>query len=143
MKVCYKRSASLTILSLCFMFLGIGGIFGGVALPIDPTGENLGITQSILSGYPIQDFVLPGLVLLILLGIIPFGVAYGLWHLKSWAWGAALLISLSSSFWILLEFILFGYIAPFQPVFGLLGLLMLGLCFWPPVRSPFQAGRYP
>lgn len=120
------------------MFLGIGGILGGVAFLVDPTGQLLLISQSILNGLPFQNFFLPGLILFLFLGISPLVVAYGLWHLKSWAWYASIVTAIVLCLWILLGILLFGYIAPFQPVFGLLGILMLMLCFWPPVRNPFR-----
>ncbi len=53
-------------------FLGLSAIGGGGALIISPSGKLLGgLPLSILERSPFNDFLFPGIILFIVLGIIP------------------------------------------------------------------------
>jgi uncharacterized membrane protein YqjE len=52
-------------------FLGLGAIGGGVVLIISPTGELLGIPLSEFKNIPFDSYLIPGIILFVVLGIIP------------------------------------------------------------------------
>lgn len=59
------------------VFQALGAIGGGVGLIQDPV-ENIGMPVSLLEGTPFDDYLIPGLILLVvvLLGYLPgFGIA--------------------------------------------------------------------
>ncbi len=60
------RNIHLFLLS----FLGLGAIGGGGALIISPSGELLGgLPLSILDRSPFHDFLVPGIILFVVLGL--------------------------------------------------------------------------
>ena len=58
-----------TILGILQLFVGIGGIGGGIGLLSDPTGGNIGMPMEFLETTPFSDFLIPGLVLFAVNGV--------------------------------------------------------------------------
>ncbi|MEO2206617.1 hypothetical protein ABGV42_23160 [Paenibacillus pabuli] len=87
-------------------FLGIGAIVGGGGLIIDPSGSLLHMPNSLLEHSPFGNFLFPGIILLLVLGIMPIVIAISLiahshWGIgeklnlypdRYWAWGLAIQI---------------------------------------------------
>lgn len=111
------------------LFQGLSGVGGGVGLLADPTGELLGVPLTWLHGSPFPDYFLPGLILLVILGVLPLFVSWGLWKRRSWAWSASLAIGVALLVWILVEVLVVGYQPdpPLQAIYGALGVVILGL----------------
>jgi len=63
------------LLIFLLAFLGIGAIFGGFVLMISPTGKLFGMPLSMLNKSPFQSFLLPGVILFLVLGIVPTALA--------------------------------------------------------------------
>lgn len=133
----YPKSYSLFILMGFILFQGVSGLFGGLALVVDPTGELLQMPLSMLAGSPFENFLIPGIILLTILGILPIVVYYGLWKRAGWAWTGALIVSVALIIWIGVEIWMVGYHPepPLQLTYGLLGLILLILTFLSPVRN--------
>jgi uncharacterized BrkB/YihY/UPF0761 family membrane protein len=131
-----QQSYSLYLLIGLILFQGISGLFGGFALIIDQTGELLQMPLSMLEGSPFDTFLIPGIILLTVLGIFPMMVFYGLWKRSNWAWMGALTVSVALIIWIGVEIWMVGYHSepPLQLVYGLLGVILLILTFIPSVR---------
>jgi uncharacterized BrkB/YihY/UPF0761 family membrane protein len=131
-----QQSYSLYLLIGLILFQGISGLFGGFALIIDQTGELLQMPLSMLEGSPFDTFLIPGIILLTVLGIFPMVVFYGLWKRSNWAWMGALTVSVALIIWIGVEIWMIGYHSepPLQLVYGLLGVILLILTFIPSVR---------
>ncbi|MFC1697804.1 hypothetical protein ACFL1H_05700 [Nanoarchaeota archaeon] len=72
-----KKSFSSKILIFLLFFQSISAIGGGLGLITGPSGSNLGFNVDMLNGI-FPSFLIPGLFLLIVLGIIPFIVFLGL-----------------------------------------------------------------
>jgi hypothetical protein len=108
-------------------FLGVGAIGGGLALMAGPNGEILPLPVSALSGSPFANYLVPGVILFIILGIGPLGVAVLAWQrhpaapLLTFAVGGALLI------WLIVEIVVVGYSndPPLQAAYLGLGLVIL------------------
>ena len=135
-----QKSYSLYSLMILMLFQGISGLFGGIALVIDPSGELLQMPLSMLEGSPFDTFLIPGIILLTILGIFPMGVVYGLWVRLNWAWMGSLLVSAALIIWIGVEIWMVGYHTepPLQLIYGLLGLILLVLVLMPSVRNQFM-----
>lgn len=73
MKKRYKISKIVAIILL--LITGINASFAGLAFIFYPSGAALGISQSVLRFSPFPDFLIPGIVLLILNGICNIAVA--------------------------------------------------------------------
>jgi hypothetical protein len=53
------------------IFLGVGAVAGGLGLVLAPDGSVLGLSTAPLAGSPFHDFLVPGIVLLTVIGIWP------------------------------------------------------------------------
>jgi len=122
------------------LFQGVSGLFGGFALVADPTGAVLSMPVTLLEGSPFDNFFIPGLILLTILGIFPVVVFYGIWMRADWAWTGALLVSTALIAWIGFEILMVGYHddPPLQLIYGLLGLILLGLVILPSVHRALR-----
>ena len=52
-------------------FLALGAIGGGIVLIISPTGELIGMPLSEFKNIPFSSFLIPGIILFSILGVIP------------------------------------------------------------------------
>ncbi len=50
-------------------FIGLGGVAGGVGLVLEPGGANLGMSTEWLVDSPFSDYLIPGIVLLVINGV--------------------------------------------------------------------------
>ncbi len=82
-------------LGLIQLFIGLGGIAGGLPMVLDPTGAAIGLNQDILADTPFENFLIPGIVILTFNGIFisiagiasikkyqragEIGVIFGIW----------------------------------------------------------------
>lgn len=89
-----RRPLSIWVLLIGLALLGLGGLHEGIALVLDPSGSSMGVPLSLLDGLPLSDFLLPGLFLLMVMGLAPWRLIVGVW--KSWpgAWRAGLALGL-------------------------------------------------
>lgn len=69
--------ASRVTMVVLELFVGIGGIFGGLAMIRDPLNP-IGMTTDQISGSPFDTYTWPGILLLVLAGVSPCVLAVGL-----------------------------------------------------------------
>ncbi len=121
------RSASTYALVALLLFQGVSGIGGGAALVAAPDGSVLQMPISALAGSPFENFLIPGLTLLIVLGVVPVVVAIGLLQRHEWAWRVSALIGASLIVFIIVEIAVIGYSSepPLQLIYGLTGVAIL------------------
>ncbi len=74
-----SRPRWTAILIFMQIFLGINGLFGGLALIVGPDGSLLHTPLSQLRNAPLSSFFIPGILLLLFLGVYPLAVAYSPW----------------------------------------------------------------
>lgn len=124
-------------------FQGISGLFGGAALMLDPTGQLLQMPLSLLARSPFNDYLVPGIILFVILGVFPLIVWYGLWKRQKWSWFGTLLVSVGLIIWIEVEIVMVGYQSspPLQLIYGTLGILLMILVFLPPVKNTLGRRR--
>jgi hypothetical protein len=80
------RPLALWVLIFLQFFLGLQGLFGGGAFLLAPDGRLIQMPFSHLQETPFHDFLIPGLLLFLFLGVYPLMVAYSLWKIPSWRW---------------------------------------------------------
>lgn len=122
-----SRSINEYLLIMLLLFQGISGVFGGAVLVYDPTGKTLQMPISLLDGTPFGNYLLPGLILLVVLGIFPVIVVYGLWNKRRWSRVGTLAVGLALIIWIGVEIAMIGYQSepPLQAIYGAVGILIL------------------
>lgn len=128
-----RRPPALWILLALLLIQGFGGIAGGLSLTLKPDGSVMGMPTSILDGSPFSDFLVPGLILLLVLGVLPLVAAVGLWLGARWAWYAAVTVGCALMIWILVEITMIPF-SWLQPAFGVVGVLIFAVAVLKSVR---------
>ena len=135
-----KKPILVVILFFLILFQSISGIFGGIGLIIDPSGEALQIPLEWLDGSPFANYLIPGIILFIVLGIIPFLIFFGLRKRKYWGWQGSIFIGLALIIWIVVEIIIIGYQhdPPLQLIYGIVGIAILAVTNTATVKNFFK-----
>ncbi len=125
------------LLIVLVVFQGVSGVVGGIGLIADPSGKNLEIPIDWLAGSPFSNYLIPGIILLTILGMYPIIIFMGLLKRKYWAFVSTKLIGFVLIIWIATEIIIIGYHAepPLQLIYGLLGLVIILLVYITNVKS--------
>lgn len=122
------------------LLLAAISIPSGLLLLYSPGGEALG-AQAILPHLTrqlsfITDFTPVGVFLLVVYGVVPLTLAYGLWVRTRLAWELTTALGITEVLWIAAEVILFydfGFFI-FYPIIAGMGIATLLLCLLPSVR---------
>jgi hypothetical protein len=128
-----RRPAGVWILLALLVVQGLGGLGGGLALTLKPDGSIMQMPLSYLDGSPFSDFLIPGLILLLVLGVLPLVAAVGVWRRRKWGWFAAFIVGCALMIWILVEITIVPFIW-LQPTFGVIGVLIFAVAALKSVR---------
>jgi hypothetical protein len=105
------------------IFQSVSATSQGCELVADPSGEAIGLSLELIDGSIFQSYLVPGLILLIVLGVGPLLAAYGLWRGHRWAWRASFVLGCALVIWIAVQIAIIGYHAdpPLQLIYGSIG----------------------
>ena len=117
------------------LFLGITALGSGAVMLIDPSGATMGLELHWLETTPFQDFRIPGIILFSVLGIGSLVVLYAITTYHLWALSATIGLGTALIGWIVTQVILLQEFHVLQVIYGLLGLVLLGLSLHPDTRS--------
>lgn len=129
----HRRPALLWILFGLLVLQGLGGIGGGGALAIRPNGGLLKMPLSYIEDSPFHDYRVPGVLLLLVLGIFPLVVAIGLLQRRPWSWFGAFAVGCGLIIFELVEYEVIGYNVQ-QPIWGSIGALIALVSLAPSVQ---------
>lgn len=115
---------------------------------ISPSGSLMQFPKDTLAKSPFNNFLLPGIILFFLLGVIPLLTLYGLikktnWSLteklnlykeQHWSWMFSIYTSVMLSIWLHIEAMFIGYDF-LQTVYGLLSVSILVSALLPAVKK--------
>ena len=135
--------ASFYLLFILILFQGLSGLLGGIMLVIDPSGGLLNMPIGLLSDSVFQNFMIPGIILLFLLGVFPTAVGIALWKRYSWSGPGAVITGIMLVIWIGVQIAIVGYQGdpPLQAVYGSVGVLILIALSTPAVRQYLQSRK--
>ena len=151
------RPFSVYLLAFLLFFLALGGFFGGINLVLYPSGESLSMPVSYLQHSPFEDYLIPGLILLFLMGVLPLGLVYALLARPSWTWANALNIYAGQHWawtysvyagiiliiWIDIQIMLVGYGHIIQTIYALLGVVITVTALLPSTKTYYAQSDSP
>jgi len=146
-----KHPFLLFPLCMLHLFLGIGALFGGLMLILKPDGSLLGMNPDWLNHSPFNNFLIPGLILFTLNGVLPLITVIGLikkpdWTWantlniyadRHWAWTFSLYTGIIIITWITVQLLMTQYFW-LQPIMILTGILILILTLSPSLMKKFE-----
>lgn len=144
-----RRPPAVYILWFLVLFQAASGLFGGGALLASPTGSLLQMPLSMLDGTPFSNYLVPGLILLLVLGVLPSILVYALlarpvwlradilniYRGVHWAWTYALYTGIMLVIWIDVQIFLIGYGHFIQTLYGLIGIAIVIATLVPSVKE--------
>jgi hypothetical protein len=146
-----RRPPALTALIGLLIFQGVSAAPPGLMLAIDPTGAAMQMPAGDLAGSPFRDYLIPGIILCVVLGLGAFFVAACLFRPprwgaarpfgRHWAWAASGAFGVALMIWIVVQISMIGLGSWLQPLYFAVGLAIVGLTLAPSVRSRLGAGR--
>ena len=147
-----KKSFTCYILMFLLLFQSITAIAGGWGLVSNPSGSNLGFSVTMLENSPFTDFLIPGLFLLVVLGIGPAVIFYGLikkpkfrlaeminiYKNYHWSWTFSYYLGIVLVLWIDIQvyFLRETFILHF--VYSVLGVLIIVLTNLPATKKYYR-----
>jgi hypothetical protein len=143
------RNVYLSLLA----FLGLSAIGGGGALVISPSGKLLGgLPLSILERSPFNNFLVPGIILFVILGIMPsllvlallkkpsslFAERFNLFKDMHWAWTFSIYLAFALIIWIQVETIYIQGVGWLQTFYMLYAIPLILVALLPQVRNLYK-----
>jgi hypothetical protein len=130
MSIATRRPGTVWALMVLTAIQVIGATAGGIGLVQDPI-DNIGMPLSMLEGSPFSDYLYPGLVLLLVVGLFPIVPLVGLALGRRWGWWLELAAGCALIIWIIVEVAMLGYLPgmgiALQIIMGLLGVVIVVL----------------
>jgi len=97
------RPAILWVLLAALGQLSARALVGGVALLMAPSGEIVGLSSAPLDRTPFGDFLVPGIILFVVFGLVPAVVCYALYTRRWWGWITSVGVAVAMLVWLLVE----------------------------------------
>ena len=138
---------------ICLLgFLGIGATGGGASLLISSNGSLIGLPLFLLKKSPFHDFLIPGIVLFLLLGVAPCLLVFALirkpacefaeklncYNDMHWTWTFSIYTAFALIAWIQLEMVFLQAVSWLHTFYMVLAITILFVALLPAVRSLYQ-----
>ena len=147
---------SIFFLKILIILLSIGGISGGISLIISPDGSLLQMPVTVLKKSPFTDFLIPGCILFVFIGVLPAILAYSLiwmpkWRFPEilniykkmyWCWTYTLYSGIILIIWMDVEIAMIGYGSIIQLLYLFYGLAVIITSLLPPVIKYYKIENY-
>ncbi len=152
-----RKPLTLYVL-VCLLFIqALSALYGGFGLIYDPSGEFMRLPPDALEKLPFNSYLVPGLVLGIVLGLLPLSLIYPLlarphwpwarflniYKNRHWAWTYSLYMGLGLIIWIDVQIYLIGYSHWIQTLYAVMGLLITVFTLMPGVMAYYRRSRKP
>lgn len=148
-----KSKLARNILIALLLFLGLSAIGGGAFLIISPSGKLIGgLPLSILEHSPFSDFLIPGIILFLILGIAPCLISmalirkpeikiaehFNLFKDMYWAWSFSIYVAFALIIWIQVETIFVNGVSWLQTFYMLYAIPIIFVALLPQVRTIYK-----
>lgn len=115
------------ILGVFESIVALGAIPAGLSLIADPTGTGLGLAPEILEGTPFQNYLIPGLFLLLVNGFGNVAGAFYSFKRKKLSAELGLILGILLLGWILIQVYLIGWTNFLQTIFFIVAIVEIVL----------------
>ena len=140
------------ILLFLLAFLGLGALFGGGILIISPSGDLFGMPLSMLGQSPFTSFLVPGIILFVVLGLIPCGLVVALLTTPKsglvefanfypdmhWAWTGSISVAFALIIWLQAEMMFLQAVGWLHTIYMVLAVAILFVALLPTVRALYK-----
>ena len=147
-----KRTIPTYILLFLVAFQVISAVPAGWILISDPSGEKLGLPIRLLNQSPFDNFLIPGLFLFFILGIVPLLILYGLIIKKElkffqklniyknyhWSWTFSYYLGLVLILWINMQLYFGVEFGLLHLIYSMLGLLIIIITHLPSTKQNYN-----
>jgi hypothetical protein len=148
----YGNTRARNVLLALLVFLGLGALGGGAVLIVSPNGELFGMPVSILEHSPFRSFLVPGIILFCVLGLVPSGLVVALlrkpdWRLAEqtnlfrdmhWAWTYSMYVAFALIIWIQVEMVFLQAVHWLHTLYMALALAIIIVALLPEVRRLYK-----
>jgi hypothetical protein len=131
---------TLRLLKVLLAFLGVGALAGGAQFILAPDGRIIGMSSDLLAGSPFPDYLIPGILLFVVHGVLPLVNVYALTRRpiwgpmqalgdpfgRHWSFTTTLIQGPALMIWVTVEMLIFG-VHWLMLFYGVLGLAILVL----------------
>lgn len=145
-----KRPFEIYILFLFLVLLSANAFYGGLSMIFSPDGSLLGMEPGWLKNTPFNDFMIPGILLTIFMGIFPLVALAGLiwenccpwlnvlniYRDKTWGWTFSLYCGIMCITWIIVQQLIAEYFI-LQPIISSVGLTIIILSLLPGIQKSY------
>ena len=109
---------------LLLLFNGAGAVYGGWLLLTDPSGANIQLSQTTMDQTPFPDFLIPGSVLFLCIGLFSFLAIIAMLLLQPRFSWLVLAEGILLTGWIVVQYAWTQIYHPLQVVMGITGALL-------------------
>ena len=122
-----NRKRLAYVLGILQLFIGLGAVGGGLGLILEPSGANLGMPLDMLNHSPFSDFLIPGIVLLVVNGLGSISGSVFSFKLFQYTAEIALVLGAFLVAWILIQVYWIHSYHWLHALYLILGILELAL----------------
>lgn len=147
-----KSKTARNILLFLLAFLGIGAVFGGGVLIISPDGKLFGMPLSLLENSPFSSFLIPGIILFTMLGLMPICTIFALIKKPKselaermnffpdmhWAWTSGIYVAFALIIWIQVEMTFLRAVHWSHSFYMFIGISIIFVALLPQVRNLYK-----
>ena len=147
-----KKPYLIYLLIFLVFFQALSGLGGGIALVFSPSGKTIEMPLSMIENTPFANFLIPGLFLLLILGLFPTLLGYAMIKEPNWNWANKLnvykkyhflwaystYLGLILIFWINIQIFMIGGGHILQFIYGILGVLIVIVTLSPQVMNYYE-----
>jgi hypothetical protein len=134
-------------------FLGLSAIGGGGALIISPSGRLLGgMPLSILKNSPFDNFLIPGIILFVVLGVLPILLIFALLKKSAspfaedfnfckdmhWAWSFSIYVGFALIIWLQTEMYFLQAVGWLHNFYMIVAIAIIFAALLPQVRHFYK-----
>jgi len=115
-----KKRLSI-LLGILQLFVAIGALPAGYSMMVEPDGGGLGMSPALLEGSLFHSFLIPGIFLFTVNGILNLAAAFFSFR-KAWFAGyLAMLLGIAMLIWISVQIASVGLSSVLQPLYFIIG----------------------